>query len=129
MCKAVDVTAADIVFGANALKLAVAFDDLRMKGVSDENSIASLRHRHNEFTPELVDALLGIKTATTAMELRKIPTSKLSPGMILQQEIRTRAGMLVVAKGQEVTHALVIKLDNFSHAGTIEQEIMVMVLA
>jgi response regulator RpfG family c-di-GMP phosphodiesterase len=124
-----DGTAAEIVFGANALKLAVAFDNLHMKGVSDEDAIASLRHRHNEFTPELVDALLGIKTATAAMELRKIPTSKLAPGMILQQEIRTRSGMLVVAKGQEVTHALVIKLDNFSHAGTIDKEIMVMVPA
>jgi CheY-like chemotaxis protein len=126
ICKSHEV-AADVVFGANALKLAVAFDDLRQKGASDEEAIASLRYRPNEFEAELVQALVGIKTTSAAMELRKVSTSKLSPGMILQQEIRTRAGMLVVAKGQEITQALAIKLDNFAHAGTIDKEIAVMV--
>lgn len=32
-----------IVFGAKMLKLAVAFDDLRMKGLSDEGATAKLR--------------------------------------------------------------------------------------
>jgi len=47
--------------------------------------------------------------------------------MILQQEIRNNAGMLVVAKGQEVTHALLLKLVNFSRAGTIAKEVMALV--
>ena len=61
------------------------------------------------------------------MELRKLPLSKVRAGMFLQQEIRTKAGMLVVAKGQEVTHTLLIKLENFSLAGTIDKEVMVLV--
>jgi hypothetical protein len=61
------------------------------------------------------------------MELRKVSTAKLTIGMILQQEIRTRTGMLMVAKGQEVTYALLIKLENFSRAGTIDDEIMALV--
>lgn len=61
------------------------------------------------------------------MEVRKVPASKLTTGMILQQEIRTLTGMLVVAKGQEITHALLIKLDNFSRAGTIDKEILALV--
>ncbi len=36
-----------------------------------------------------------------------------------RQEIRTLTGMLMVTKGQEITHALLIKLDNFSRARTI----------
>jgi response regulator RpfG family c-di-GMP phosphodiesterase len=119
--------AADIVFGANVLKLAIAFDNLRMKGTSDEQSIASLRCRPTEFDPKMVEALVGIKTVGAKMELHKVQTSKLTTGMILQQEIRTHAGMLVVAKGQEVSHALVIKLENFSRAGTIDKEIMALV--
>jgi len=121
--------AADIVFGANVLKLAIAFDNLRMKGTSDEQAIASLRCRRTEFDPAMVEALVGVKTEGAKMELRKVQTSKLTKGMILQQEIRTRAGMLVVAKGQEVSQTLVIKLENFSRAGTIDEEIMAMVPA
>ena len=116
-----------IVFGAKMLKLAVAFDDLRMKGMSDEDAISKLQGRHVEFGADLVEALVSIKPESGKMEVRKIPASKITTGMILQQEIRTLTGMLVVAKGQEVTHALLIKLDNFSRGGTIDKEIMVLV--
>jgi response regulator RpfG family c-di-GMP phosphodiesterase len=113
-----------IAVGAKMLRLAIAFDNLRMKGLSDEDAIANLRGRRGEFGSELVEALAGIKAESAKMEVRKVLISRLTTGMILQQEIRTRAGMLVVVKGQEVTHALLIKLDNFSRAGTIEKEIM-----
>ena len=48
-------------------------------------------------------------------------------GMILQQEIRTRAGTLMVPKGQEITPALLIKLDNYLRAKSIDNEIAVLV--
>jgi CheY-like chemotaxis protein len=120
-------SATAIVFGAKMLKLAVSFDSLRMKGLSDEDAIAKLRDRRSEFGSELVEALAGIKPESSRTELRKIPASKLMTGMILQQEIRTKTGMLVVAKGQEVTHALLIRLGNFAQAGTIDKEIMALV--
>jgi hypothetical protein len=45
--------AADIVFGANILKLAIAFDNLRIKGMPDEQAIASLRFRRTELSADL----------------------------------------------------------------------------
>jgi FixJ family two-component response regulator len=119
--------AADVLFGAKMLKLAVAFDNFRMNGLSDAQAIAKLHDRRNEFGPELVDALAGIKPETAKAELRKVAASKLMVGMILQQEIKTRTGMLIVAKGQEVTHALQLKLENFANAGTIDKEISVFI--
>lgn len=118
-----------MVFGAKLLKLAIAFDDLGMLGLSEEDAIARLRLRSNEFGRELIDALKDMKPEGGRMELRKVPVAKLSAGMILQQEIRNKAGMLVVAKGQEVTHALLIKLANFSRAGTIDREMIALVPA
>jgi response regulator RpfG family c-di-GMP phosphodiesterase len=120
-------SAEDIVLGAKMLKLAIAFDNLRVKGMSDGDAISSLRSRHNEFDRTLIDAITNLKPDGATMQPRKIATSRLTTGMILQQEIRSRAGMLVVAKGQEITHALLIKLDNFSRAGTIDRELMVLV--
>jgi hypothetical protein len=61
------------------------------------------------------------------MELRKVPAIKLTTGMILQQEIRTHTGMLVVPEGQIITQALLIKLNNFSRAGTIGKDVMALV--
>jgi response regulator RpfG family c-di-GMP phosphodiesterase len=117
----------DIVPGARMLKLAIAFDSYRMNGKSEGQAIASLRERHTEFEKELVDALTNMKSEGATMEVRKIAVSKLVTGMILHQEIRNRAGMLVVANGQEVTHALLIKLESFAQAGKIDKEIMALV--
>jgi ActR/RegA family two-component response regulator len=118
-----------IVLGAMILKLAVAFDNLKMKGLTDEEALARLRFRCDEFGPELVAALADFKSESATMQLRKVPASRLTMGMILQQEIRTRAGTLMVPKGQEITPALLIKLVNFSQAGSIDSEIVVLVPA
>ena len=61
------------------------------------------------------------------MTLRKVSTLKLAIGMILEQEVRNKNGMLLVAKGHEITPALLIKLDNFSRAGQIDREVMALV--
>jgi len=116
-----------VVLGAKILKLAVAYDSCRMNGLSEEDAIVRLQRRRGEFGQELLDALANLAPESARTELRKIPTAKLTAGMILQHEIRTLTGMLLVAKGQEVTHALLIKLQNFSRAGTIDKEIMVLI--
>jgi len=117
----------DLPLGAKMLTLAVAYDDLKMKGSSHVEALADLRLR-KDFDRKLVDALVDMKSeGGTTMELRKVPVSKLSTGMILQQEIRNRLGLLVVGKGQEITHALLMRLDNFAQARLIDNEVMVSV--
>jgi FixJ family two-component response regulator len=121
-----ELPAAILAVGAKMLKAAVAFDNLRMKGASSEECVRRLRYR-GEFDRDLVDALADMKTEESAMQLRQIPISALSVGMILQQNIKNHAGVLVVAKGQEVTAPLLIRLEHFSHAHLIEHEIMALV--
>ena len=113
----------DMPLGAKMLALAVAFDDLRLKGNSSEEALAELRVGRR-FDRKLVDALVDMKEEGKHMELRKVSISKLSTGMILQQEVRNRTGLLVVGKGQEVTHALLMRLENFAQARVIDQEVM-----
>jgi hypothetical protein len=61
------------------------------------------------------------------MALRKVSTLKLAVGMIVEQEIRTSAGMLLVAKAQEITPALLVKLQNRARAKQLDREIMALV--
>ena len=118
-----ELSAEALALGAKMIKLAVAFDNFRMRGVPDDEALVRLRYR-SEFDRELVDALSDMKSADSQMELRKIPISTLTIGMILQQNIRNHAGVLVVAKGQEVTRPLLVKLEHFSHARLIDNEIL-----
>jgi len=117
----------ETVFGARVLKMAVAFDQLRLKLSSDADAIARLHTRRTEFERELVDALNGIRAVGGGMEPRRVSTLKLATGMVLDQDVRNKEGMLLVAKGQEITSAVLLKLENFAKAGLIEKEVQALV--
>ena len=121
-----DLPAAVLAIGAKMLRVAVAFDNLRMRGIPNDEAVTRLRYR-SEFDRDLVDALADIKSDESKMELRKIPISTLTIGMILQQNIRNHDGVLVVAKGQEVTRPLLVRLGHFSVARLIDNEILALV--
>ncbi|MGA2019442.1 MAG: HD domain-containing phosphohydrolase [Candidatus Sulfotelmatobacter sp.] len=120
------VSAEILALGARMIKVSVAFDSLRMRGVSDDAAVSRLKYR-SEFDRELIDALSDMRSEESQMELRKIPISTLAIGMVLQQNIRNRAGVLVVAKGQEVTRPLLMKLEHFSRARLIDNEILALI--
>jgi hypothetical protein len=115
-----------LVLGAKILRVAVAFDSLRMKGATTEEAILRLQFR-SEFDRDLVEGFADMKSEESRMSLRKIPISALTVGMVLQQNIKNNAGVLVIAKGQEVTGPLLVRLDHFSRAHLIETEIMALV--
>jgi len=119
--------AKEIVLGAKILKLALAFDDLRMKRLSIEDAIGRLHSRRSEFERDLVDGLDDIVPPVAMMALRKVSTLKLAVGMIVEQEIRSAGGMLLVAKAQEITPALLVKLENRARAKQLDREIMALV--
>jgi ActR/RegA family two-component response regulator len=116
----------ETVLGARVLKLAVAFDHLRIKR-SDEETINVLGARRSEFGGELVDALSGIKTVVRGTESRRVSALKLATGMFLDQDLRNKQGMLLMTKGQEITGALLLKLENFAKTGVIDKEVQVLV--
>src|SRR6185312_7039412 len=116
-----------IVAGAKILKLAVAFDGLRMKALSNEEAITQLRSRVGEFDAQFLDAMMSLKSEGSKMVSRKIPVTKLIPGMVLQQEIKAGNGLLIVTKGQEITRPLLARLLNFVEAGVISDEILALV--
>jgi hypothetical protein len=60
-------------------------------------------------------------------KLLKVSTTRLRAGMVLDQEIKNGQGVLLVAKGQELTTALIMRLDNHAKSGSIDKEVMAFV--
>ncbi len=116
-----------LIFGAKMLRVAVAFDNLKLRGFSNTDAIVHLRQRPKDFDREVVDALSDIKIEEASSGLRKLPISALTVGMILQQDVKNRAGVLVLAKGQEVTRPLLIRLEKYSRAQLTDHEIVALV--
>jgi response regulator RpfG family c-di-GMP phosphodiesterase len=114
----------DIELGARILSAAVAYDRLLSQGNSVEHALQKLRVRAHLFDPLIVSLLEDIAPDTTA-DIRTWPIADLQRGMVLQEEIRTQLGVLVVAKGQEVTHPLTIRLRNFLDSKAISGTVVI----
>jgi len=54
--------------------------------------------------------MLGVSVYSTSFEVMNLPITKLRPGMILDQNIYSSIGTLLVAKGQELSTAVLLRL-------------------
>lgn len=116
----------DIPFGARLLKVVRDFDQLDSEGLSHSLALDTLRGRDGCYDPLIVEGFARCRRITRQDDVREIPVSCLVPGMILAKDLRTRTGLLFVARGQEVTLGLVEKLHNCS--GTLQLDDYVRVI-
>jgi FixJ family two-component response regulator len=110
---AADPAMADMRLGTEILRLTLAYESLIHKGTSRTEAVHTLSRQNKNFSPEFFHALVELDPNAEEGEIRKCRIEELSPGMIIQQEVRTSEGALLVSKGQEVTSPLLFKLKNF----------------
>ncbi len=110
--------------GAGVLRVAVAFDDLTMRGLDYANALETLS-QNASLNQRAVQSLTTLPTDTANMEYRTVRIEDLATGMILQEEIRTTAGMLLVGRGQEITYPLAVRLVNFHRRRSIKDSVLV----
>ncbi len=107
-----DPDMADVHMGAGMLRLVLAYEELIHKGTSRTEAVHLLTMRNKGFSREFFDALITLDPNAEEGEIQNCRIELLSPGMIIQGEIRSGDGALVVSKGQEVTTPLILKLKN-----------------
>ena len=109
--------------GAEVLRLAIAMDDLKIQGQSDDEAVARLGH-DPQFDPSIVAVLESIPRESPP-ELRSVDIPELCDGMVVQEEIRTQAGELLAERGQEITYSLLVRLNNLHHLHDVPGKILV----
>ena len=102
----------DLRLGAEILRLVLAYEQLIHKGASRNEAAHTLAMQNKNFSPEFFRTLVTLDPNAEEGETRKCQIEDLSPGMIIQEEVHTLAGTLVVSKGQEVTSTVIFKLKN-----------------
>lgn len=118
-----DFETAEMRRGAGILRLILAYEKLIHKGVARNEAAHTLALQNKNFSPEFFHALVELDPNAEEGEIRKCRIELLSPGMIVQQEVRTNEGVLLISKGQEVTPPLIVKLKNLHARHVITGEV------
>jgi response regulator RpfG family c-di-GMP phosphodiesterase len=106
------LTGARIPTSACILRVALDFEERLAAGDSRQAALTRLRATAHCYDRHALDALATI-CADGDDPAVDLPVSALRRGMIVACDIRTKGGVLLVARGHEVTVGLLSRLENF----------------
>ena len=115
----------DMTMGAEILRLVLEYEQMIHQGMSRTESAHQLSKRNHNLGPNFFEALVTLDPNAEDSGIRKCAIDELRAGMVLQQEVRTTAGDLLVSHGQEITSTVILKLKNFYNRGAIAGEFAV----
>jgi hypothetical protein len=128
--KAVDAAASDprlahIELMAQVLRAALDFDALDTIGSSGTLAVNTMRGRLERYEPRVLDALAELRGADgPRIGIREVSLAILCVGMVLVDDVKMKNGMLLVARGFEVTAGFLERIRNLP-AGTVKEPLRV----
>lgn len=117
-----DLQKSVITQGARLLKVAIDFDALESSnGVSSSQAVAELRAQAGLYDPAVLQALAAVRGTEMHVELRELTVNDLRIGMILAEDVKMQSGVLLVARGYEITERFLERVRNFAPS-TVQQQ-------
>jgi CheY-like chemotaxis protein len=114
-----------VILGRALLNIAAELELLTARGVPPRVAIDALRVRSEAFDPQLLDLFAGIHGSRgSPEEVREVPASGVRVGMIIAEDLLLQNGVLLAAKGYEVTAGLVERLRNY-RPGALKEPVRV----
>lgn len=116
----------EVLLGVQILKAATEYDRLLFQGMSRGEALAHMRKQKKIYNTKILDILATIRL-TSQEHVLSLKIGQLTVGMIAEEDVLTKNGTLVVAKGQIITLPLLNGLANFSQQTGIVEPIRVRV--
>ena len=109
------------------LRLVTEYDALTSQGHTPEVATQLLQSRADRYGPKLLrDFSTFLGTSSGEMQVIEVPLRHVRPGMTILQDVRTELGMLLVARGFEVSERFVERIRNFG-PGLLAEKVAVRV--
>lgn len=116
----------EIERAAKLFRIVVDYDALEAEGVPTARALDTLRGRAGRYDAAALDALAGACGGRgPAEDVRELPLAGLRTGMVLAEDVRSTTGVLLAARGYEITASFVERVANFH--GTVREPIRVVV--
>jgi response regulator RpfG family c-di-GMP phosphodiesterase len=116
-----------VKLGAQMLMVAIHLDQTVCRGGSTESAWKFMADRPEMYQPELTAAIRSVDAGAVETEERTIRLSELRPRMIINENLRATNGLLLAAKGQAVSDAIIARLLNFSSFAGLNHSFRVLV--
>lgn len=114
-----------IPVGARVLRVAIEFDRLCGAKWSEPAALDELRKARGKFDPAVLAAMNKVIQHQEKAITRRIGVGALVDGMIIEENVTTEGGVLLVCAGQPVTPVIRQRLQSFVAAGALDAQILV----
>lgn len=104
-----------VTTGARMLRLAFDYDAFLRAGLDEEEAVAQLAQVEGFYDPAMLRILDIVVAQRVRNRVVQLSIEELDLGMVLDKEVRTTSGLLLVSRGQPITAPLLQRLRNFSH--------------
>lgn len=102
--------------GATALHLALELDRKICRGADSRAALAEIR-LWRRFDSRMLDALEGYSPTQAELEVRRLPIRSLRAGMVIENDVVSKDGNLLILKaGTVLTDTWIERLENFAKA-------------
>jgi len=100
-----------IPVGSRILKIALDFDLLEMRGITGADALKTMRAATGRYEPTLLAAFSELRGSDeSGSSMQQMRLSQVRVGMVFASDVHTETGMLLVARGQEVSGSLVDRI-------------------
>lgn len=110
--------------GADLLRIGLELDDALIQGKSAAETLFRMRGKPG-YNPKAVAALQRLRLDEARTEVGNVTLTQIRPGMVIEADVFTKTGVLLLSKGHEVTESAVARLESFASRFGIVEPIVV----
>lgn len=104
-----------LAWGARALRIALDYDVLESERGTQEGLFDILRGRTGLYDPEILEAFAELRDrGKKEAREHELTLRDMKAGMFFGEDVKSAKGLLLIARGQEVTPSLLERIRNFS---------------
>jgi hypothetical protein len=109
------------------MRVAVDFDGLESQGIEAARAVETMRNRAGSYDPRVLEALVAIRgKRVPSEEVRELAIHELCVGMVLTEDVKMTNGMLLAARGYEITPRFLERIRHFPK-GALKERLCVIV--
>lgn len=117
----------DIPLGARLLKVVFDIDTLLIRGVPESQAVQHLASRDGWYDPEILSTIDTLIRGESQSEIREVSTGELASGMILDEDLVSDGGVLLLSKGNPITVPLKQRLEATANRWRTSRRIRVLI--